>query len=133
MIDFQEVDNPLFHLPANSHFLPAGRPEINQRTEQSALHVHMGAKLDGVEYGHTPEQGYILEGSGKAKGGSLRRLDTARQLLAMVANGALLRFVKAGDAVKKRGLARTVRADNGRDGVFRHLETDILQRLDATK
>ena len=133
MIDFQEVDNPLFHLFADSHFLPSGGPEIGQRTEQTALHVHMGAKLDVVEYCHTPKQGYVLEGSGKAKCSPPGRPDTARQRLALVANGALLWFVETGDAVKKRGLAGTVRADNSRYGVLRYMETDVLQRLDAAK
>ena len=133
MVYLQEIDDPLFHIFTNGHFLASGRAEIGQGTEQTALHMHVGAQLDVVEHGHAPEQGNVLEGSGQPHCGSLRWLDAARQWLPLIVNRALLGFVEPGDAVEQRRLASAVRADNGGYGVLRHPETHVLQRLHTTK
>ena len=133
VVYLEEINDALFHILTDGHFLTPGRAKIGQRTEQSALHVHVGAQLDVVQDSHTPEQDNVLEGSGEAQCCPFRRLDTARQRLSLIADGALLGFVEAGDAVEQRCFAGTVRADNGCYGVFRHPETNVLQRLHTTK
>jgi len=67
--------------------------------------VHAGAKLDVAQHRHAPEQGDILKGTGQPQGGPGRWPD-ALEHLAAIADGALLGFIEAGNAVEHGGLAR---------------------------
>src|SRR5690606_9137218 len=128
-LDLQEVDDVLDEF-AVADFLALGRPPAQRLRQQTALHAQVAAGHDVVQHAHALEQRQVLERAGDAHLGGAARVH-ARVAPALEFNAALLRRIDAVDDVEHRALAGTVRADDGADLVFAHIERDVGQGLHA--
>ena len=90
----------------------------------------MPADHDVLERGHTREQPDVLERAGDAEGADLVSLE-APELLTVEGHRAFGRLVDTGEKVEERGLAGTVRTDEGDDLALVDVQVDVRKGLEA--
>src|SRR5262249_38305770 len=131
VLDLEKVDD-LLDAAALLDLFRERRPEPQQLPEEPAAPLQRAPRHDVVERGPALEQRNVLE---RTRDAAQRRLvgPHRRARPALEGDAAPLRLIEAVDDVEHRGLARTVRADNGADLAFTDVERDAGHRLDAAE
>src|SRR5665647_1599809 len=92
----------------------------------------MTTQLNVVQHRHTAEQGDVLESARQAQ--SRASVGTlASDIMPLEHNVPVLWSIKTGDGVEQAGLARAVRADDGRDLTSTCSQRHTRQCPDAAK
>ena len=131
VLDFQEVDD-LFDFHAMRDFFAPRRAPVQGLQQQVRLHLQVTASHDVVEYRHALEQRNVLERARNAGLGGGMRIHVA-PVFAAIRDLALLRAIHAIDHVEHRAFAGAVRANDGADLMFAHIEGNIGQGFHAAK
>jgi hypothetical protein len=124
----QRLPRPLPHLtllPQDRRQPHGGRHEARPGT-QVAAHHHV------LQHRHVEEDLQVLEGAGDAAGGDGMRRE-AHQRIGLEVDAPLVRRVEAAEGVEQRGLAGTVRADDGVDHVGRHAKVHVGEGRDPAE
>ena len=103
-----------------------------QGAQRFVLQARVHADQHVFQDGHFTEEADVLVGTGDAEGADFIRAQ-AEQAAALEAHVAFFGRVEAVQAVKERGLASAVGADDGADAAAGDGEVDVIQRGQATE
>ena len=92
----------------------------------------MLADHHGFQHGQMRKQPDVLEGAGDALERALGRARVVHRL-ALECDLAGVGGQHAGDQIEERGLAGAVRSDQGVDVAGRHLDLEIVERVEAAE
>jgi hypothetical protein len=132
MLNFQEVDDPLFDVLAKAHLLGPRLAVIDPSGQESGCQMHMGPEFDVVQNGHVSEEFHVLECSRDSQARDFMRL-LFGNVSPLEQYGALFRMIKSIDAIKEAGFARPVGTDNGEYLSFVDTGADPVKGRQATK
>src|SRR5690242_8723682 len=113
-------------------FIAAITRRMEQRVHITRSKPRVPPDQDVLKHAHAAEETDVLKRACDAGCGNSVRAQT-RDVASIETDGAGIRSIDAGDEIEKRGLAGTVRADDGDDGLARHAERNVVHGDQATE